>query len=332
MAVWTATHAGWLSKGPFCGIPLCVAQGNQSMRNSSIKEAHYKLGQNFPLKFCGFFSLRSFQHGLSESRIKKRVTVFVFSRNWSRGQESWLGRGQRISQHTCTCCTVMLHASCAAAEVAFECTARIGNVVSLRLWTSKIFSSCALQTFLLPLTHHLAKVPPSAVLSFSRPSPSPSLFALVDRSAQIAWTARETERLTRMFGFCAEHRQGSSPSVLSRGVLQQSGILVVWSHFRPSNVVLKSIDSTAHTVREIDCCAAALAACMWCKFDSSSLASWAREGTHGNHKMAICRAAASQSFRSTVREGRRKLVFVRWRRLPWAHPGVPAGAPWIRNL
>ena len=76
----------------------------------------------------------------------------------------------------------------------------------------------------------------------------------------------------------------------------------------------------------------ALAECTWCKFDSSCLASWAREGTHGNHKMAICRAAASQSFRSTVREGRRKLVFVRWRRLPWAHPGTPAGAPWIRNL
>ena len=67
---------------------------------------------------------------------------------------------------------------------------------------------------------------------------------------------RETERLTSMFGFCAEHRQGSSPSVLSRGVLQQSGILVVWSHFQPSNVVLKSNDSTSHTVREIDCCTA----------------------------------------------------------------------------
>ena len=88
----------------------------------------------------------------------------------------------------------------------------------------------------------------------------------------------------------------------------------------------------AHCIREINCCTAALAECTWCKFDSSSLASWAREGTHGNHKMAICRAAASQSFRSTVREGRRKLVFVRWRRLPWAHPGAPAGAPWIRNL
>ena len=178
-----------------------------------------------------------------------------------RGQESWLGRGHRISQHTCTCCTIMLHASCADAEVAFEyihveCTAWIGNVVSLRLCTSKIFSSCALQTFLIPLTHPLAKVPPSAVLAFSRSSPSPSLFALVDPSAQIAWTARETERLTSMFGFCAEHRQGSSPSVLSRGVLQQSGILVVWSHFRPSNVVLKSIDSTSHTVRQIDCCTA----------------------------------------------------------------------------
>ena len=56
-----------------------------------------------------------------------------------------------------------------------ECTVRIGNVVSLLLWTSKIFSSCALQTFLLPLTHNLAKVPPSAALAFSRPSPSPSL-------------------------------------------------------------------------------------------------------------------------------------------------------------
>ena len=128
--------------------------------------------------------------------------------------------------------------------------------MSLRLCTSKIFSSCALQTFLIPLTHNLAKVPPSAVLAFSRSSPSPSLFALVDPSVQIAWTPRETERLTSMFGFCAEHRQGSSPSVLSRGVLQQSGILVVWSHFRPSNVVLKSIDSTSHTVRQIDCCTA----------------------------------------------------------------------------
>ena len=130
-----------------------------------------------------------------------------------------------------------------------------------------------------------------------------------------------------MFGFCAEHRQGSSPSVLSRGVLQQSGILVVWSHFRPSNVVLKSIDSTSHTVRDrqLYCIRAALAA--WCKFDSSSLASWAREGTHGNHKMAICsRAARSQSLRSTVREGRRKLVFVRWRRLPWAHRRAGRGA------
>ena len=82
----------------------------------------------------------------------------------ARGQESWLGRGHRISLHTCTCCTVMLHASCADAEVAFEymhveCTVRIGNVVSLLLWTSKIFSRCALQTFLLPLTHNLAKVP-----------------------------------------------------------------------------------------------------------------------------------------------------------------------------
>ena len=110
----------------------------------------------------------------------------------------------------------MLHASCADAEVAFEymhveCTAWIGNVVSLRLCTSKIFSSCALQTFLIPLTHNLAKVPPSAVLAFSRSSPSPSLFA--HPSAQIAWTPRETERLTSMFGFSAEHRQGSSPSV-----------------------------------------------------------------------------------------------------------------------
>ena len=155
----------------------------------------------------------------------------------------------------------MLHASCADAEVAFEymhveCTVRIGNVVSLRLWTSKAFSSCALQTFLIPLTHNLAKVPPSAVPAFSRPSPSPRLFAFVDRSAQIAWTAREMERPTSMFGFCAEHTQGSSPSILSRGVLQQRGILVVWSHFRPSNVVLKSIDSTSHTVREIDSCTA----------------------------------------------------------------------------
>ena len=35
--------------------------------------------------------------------------------SWSAGcgQESWLGRGHRISQHTCTCCTVLLHASCA---------------------------------------------------------------------------------------------------------------------------------------------------------------------------------------------------------------------------
>ena len=112
------------------------------------------------------------------------------------------------------------------------------------------------------------------------------------------------KRFTSMFGLCAKHRQGSSPSVLSRGVLQQSGILVAWSHFRPSNVVLKSIDSSSHTVREIDC---ALADCTWCKwFASSCLASWAREG--GNHKMAICRAAASQSFRLTVREGRRKLL------------------------
>ena len=54
MAVWTATRAGWSSKRPFCRIPLCVAQGNQSIRNSSIKEARYTMGQNFPLKFCGF--------------------------------------------------------------------------------------------------------------------------------------------------------------------------------------------------------------------------------------------------------------------------------------
>ena len=88
----------------------------------------------------------------------------------------------------------------------------------------------------------------------------------------------------------------------------------------------------AHCTRDrlLYCIRAALAA--WWEFDSSSLASWAREGTHGNLKMAICRAVASQSFRSTVTEGRRKLVFVWWRRLPWAHPGVPAGAPWIRNL
>ena len=50
---------------------------------------------------------------------------------------------------------------------------------------------------------------------------------------------------------CSDFAQSTdrarSLGVLSRGVLQQSGILVVWSHFRPSNVVLKSIDSTTQT-------------------------------------------------------------------------------------
>ena len=95
----------------------------------------------------------------------------LYSYQRDRGQESWLGRGHRISQHTCTCCTIMLHASCADAEVAFEymhveCTAWIGDVVSLRLCTSKIFSSCALQTFLIPLTHNLAKCPHQLFLPF----------------------------------------------------------------------------------------------------------------------------------------------------------------------
>ena len=44
-------------------------------------------------------------------------------------------------------------------------------------------SFCALQTFLLLLTHDLAKVSPSAVPSTA---PSPSLFALIDRSVQIS--------------------------------------------------------------------------------------------------------------------------------------------------
>ena len=54
--------------------------------------------------------------------------MFTVNNGWNcsnrkfvpRGQESWLGGGHRISLHTCTCCTVMLHASCADAEVAFE--------------------------------------------------------------------------------------------------------------------------------------------------------------------------------------------------------------------
>ena len=49
-----------------------------------FKEARCKMGQKFPLKFCRFFIGESFEHGLSESRIKKAVTVFVFSANWSK--------------------------------------------------------------------------------------------------------------------------------------------------------------------------------------------------------------------------------------------------------
>ena len=48
-----------------------------------IKEARYKMGQNSHWNFAGFFGWReSFEHGLSESRIKRGVTVFVFSANW----------------------------------------------------------------------------------------------------------------------------------------------------------------------------------------------------------------------------------------------------------
>ena len=116
-----------------------------------------------------------------------------------------------------------------------------------------------------------------------------------------------------MFGFCAEHRQGSSPSVLSRGVLQQSGILVVWSHFRPSNVVLKSIDSTSHTVRQIECCTAfVLRSCSVVQV-RQQLISWAREGTHGNHKMAICSGATKLSIHG---ERRKKKVGVRAMKTP----------------
>ena len=72
----------------------------------------------------------------------------------------------------------MLHTSCVDVEVAFEYMHVNTSKCSPCLWSAwrrsgtlcrfvfeRRLSVCALQTFLLPLTHNLAKVPPSAVPS-----------------------------------------------------------------------------------------------------------------------------------------------------------------------
>ena len=177
-----------------------------------------------------------------------------------------------------------------------SCTVRIGNVVSLLLWTSKIFSSCALQTFLLPLTHNLAKVPPSAVLAFSRPSPSPSLLrsSIAQRRSPELHANGEIHNHVRTLRR-SQTRQLSERSLeRSFAAERNPGRVVALSTVKRSVEVHRFI--IAHCTREIDCCSAALAECTWCKFDSSSLASWAREGTHGNHKMAIAELPPHKAF------------------------------------
>ena len=105
--------------------------------------------------------------------------------------------------------------------------------------------------------------------------------------------------------FAQSARQGgSSPSVLLKGVFQQSGFLVVWSLFRPPNVGLKFVRvvSTSHTVQKLlYCICAARAAC--CKFHSSStsISELGSKGTHGNQKMAICRLESS--YRASLIDG-----------------------------
>ena len=156
---------------------LCRARGESSLSVERLHGRSTTVAVDLPLFARIFLQLlvldggeRLFGHDqapskcLPQQQVSRNILFSPLALLTARGQESWLGRGHRISLHTCTCSTVMLHVSCADAEVAFEymhveCTVRIGNVVSLLLWTSKIFSRCALQTFLLPLTHNLAKVP-----------------------------------------------------------------------------------------------------------------------------------------------------------------------------
>ena len=189
------------------------------------------------------------------------------------------------------------------------------NVVSLRLCTSKIFSSCALQTFLIPLTHNLAKVPHQLFLPFlDRLRRHRCLRSSIAqrRSPELHAKRRDSQA-------CSDFAQSTDKAALRAFSREEfCSRAESWSCGRALSTVKRSVEvhhNIAHCTRDRllyciqSCCARALAA--WCKFDSSSLASWAREGTHGNHKMAICSGAASQSFRSTVREGRRKLVFMR---------------------
>ena len=76
---------------------------------------------------------------------------------------------------------------------------------------------CALQTFLPPLTHSLAKLPKAAI-------PLMVIVGTVFGAHRLLSLHRLRHggmRLTSMFRSCIEHRQGSSPSVLLNGVSQQ---------------------------------------------------------------------------------------------------------------
>ena len=88
-----------------------------------------------------------------------------------------------VAQSCCTQAARMLKSR--SSTCMWSARRESGTFVASSLNVSSIFKLCS-ANLLLPLTHNLAKVPPSAVLASSRPSPSPSLFALVDRSAQIA--------------------------------------------------------------------------------------------------------------------------------------------------
>ena len=176
--------------------------------------------------------------------------------------------------------------------------------MSLRLCTSKIFSSCALQTFLIPLTHNLAKVPPSIVSVAIAVCARRSLSADRLNSTRNGETHKHVRILRR-----AQTRQLSERSLeRSFAAERNPGRVVALSTVKRSVEVHRF--NIAHcTTDRLPCCALAA----WCKFDSSSLASWAREGTHGNHKMAICSGATKLSIDG---ERRKKKVGVRAMKTP----------------
>ena len=202
-------------------------------------------------------SVTSWQYTMAASQVTSHLSAMDAAPNSPSSPGIVTGRGHRISQHTCTSCTVMLHAAWVSklrsstwrVHVVFACGVHGSGTLCRSIFECRR-SFCALQTFLLPLTHNLAKVPPSAVPS--------TVFVAIDRSAQISQNCtRNRETHTHVWMLHRAPDRVALERSLERSFAAER-ILVVWSHFRLPIVVLMFIDSTLHTarVRAINLCTA----------------------------------------------------------------------------